>query len=107
MDLSHIFTTEFFEMCFLLCFFAAWPANIYKSLKSRTALGKSVVFEYLVVAGYIFGIVAKLTDDHISFVLGFYILNLLVVCADIMLYYRNRRLDKMRSDSPSSVSRLK
>lgn len=96
MDLSVIFNTEFFEMCFLLCFAAAWPANIIKSLKSRTAKGKSVAFEWLVIAGYLFGIVAKLIDDHLSYVIIFYVVNTLMVSTDVFLYYRNVRLDKAR-----------
>lgn len=96
MDLSTIFNTEFFEMCFLLCFAAAWPVNIYKSLKSKTAKGKSVSFEYIVVLGYLFGIAAKLVDDHLSYVIIFYVVNALMVSFDIVLFYRNTRLDRIR-----------
>lgn len=96
MDLSTIFNTEFFEMCFLLCFAAAWPVNIYKSLKSKTAKGKSVSFEYIVVLGYLFGIAAKLVDDHLSYVIIFYVVNALMVSFDIVLFYRNMRLDRIR-----------
>lgn len=98
MDLTSIFNTEFFEMCFLLCFAASWPVNIYKALKSRTAKGKSVVFGWLVFVGYMFGIAAKLTDDHLSYVIIFYIINALMVSVDIFLYYRNVRLDKARDE---------
>jgi len=96
MDLTTIFNTEFFEMCFLLCFAVAWPVNIYKSVKSRTAKGKSIAFEYLVIMGYLFGIAAKLTDDHLSYVLFFYVLNTIMVAIDVALYHRNVRLDKQR-----------
>lgn len=95
MDLASVFNTEFFEMCFLLCFAAAWPVNIYKSVKSKTAKGKSVSFEYIVVLGYLFGIAAKLVDDHLSYVIVFYVINALMVSADIALYYRNARLDRI------------
>ena len=96
MELSTIFNSEFFEMCFLLCFAAAWPVNIYKSIKARTAKGKSIAFEWLIVLGYAFGIAAKLTADHLSYVLLFYIVNIVMVAIDIVLYYRNSRLDKLR-----------
>ena len=83
-------------MCFLLCFAAAWPVSIYKSWKSRTAKGKSVTFEIIVIIGYLFGIVAKLVDDHLSYVIIFYIINTCMVSIDVMLYFRNVRLDKAR-----------
>ncbi len=89
--------TEVFEMCFLLCFAAAWPVSILKSFRSRTARGKSVGFEILVVIGYLFGIAAKLVDDHISYVIIFYVINTLLVSVDIALYFRNARLDRIQS----------
>ncbi len=98
MALFGVPLTEIFEMCFLLCFAVAWPVNIAKSLRSRTAKGKSVAFEIIVAVGYLFGIAAKLVDDHLSSVLLFYCMNLALVGADIALYVRNRRLDK-RADA--------
>lgn len=44
-----------FETIMLVCFGVSWPFNIYKSLRSRTAKGKSLQFEILVVIGYLFG----------------------------------------------------
>lgn len=96
MDLSFFISTEFFETCFLLCFAVSWPVNIYKSLTSKTAKGKSVQFGYLVFVGYLFGIAAKLVDDHLSYVIIFYAINTIMVGIDIALYHRNARLDKLR-----------
>ena len=93
--LAGITLSEIFETCFLLCFVAAWPVNIAKSLRARTAKGKSVAFEFCVLAGYFFGIAAKLVDDHLSYVVVFYVINTLMVLIDIALYYRNVRLDKL------------
>ena len=104
MDLSAIFTTEFFEMCFLLCFAAAWPANIYKSLKSKTSRGKSVTFEIIVIVGYLFGIAAKLVAPTLSYVIVFYIINTLMVSFDVVLYFRNARLDKLRDQGIYTAS---
>jgi hypothetical protein len=42
-----------FEMIMLVCFGAAWPFSIIKSYKSRDNNGKSVVFLFIVVIGYI------------------------------------------------------
>lgn len=77
----------------LLCFGAAWPFSIYKSYKSRKSSGKSVLFLFIVVAGYLSGILHKLIFSF-NAVIFLYILNLMMVSADILLYYRNRRLEK-------------
>ena len=84
-----------FEMGMLLCFGAAWPLNIYKSLKSRTAAGRSILFQWAIIIGYICGIIGKLTAPVLNgFVLFFYVLNLVMVGTDLVLYVRNYRLDK-------------
>ena len=100
LTIAGIPLTEIFEMCFLLCFAVAWPVNIAKSLRSRTAKGKSVAFEVIVAIGYLFGLAAKFTDDHLSYVVFFYVMNLALVSADIVLYFRNVRLDKLADLKP-------
>jgi len=80
-----------FEIGLLLCFGAAWPVSIYKSLTSKRTEGKSLFFLYLVLIGYAFGILHKLFYSR-DFVIVLYSLNLLMVLTDILLYYRNRRL---------------
>ena len=46
---------EFTEIAMLVLFGVSWPFNIAKSYKSRTAKGKSVIFEFIVIIGYLFG----------------------------------------------------
>jgi hypothetical protein len=75
----------------LLCFGAAWPVSIYKSYTSRTTAGKSVVFLFIVLAGYAAGIVHKLLHSRDA-VIWFYILNSVLVAVDILVYFRNRLL---------------
>ena len=82
-----------FEAGMLICFGLAWPVNIYKSITSRSTKGKSVFFLYVVEVGYVSGIIHKLLYSP-DLILGLYILNLLMVLADIILYYRNRRYEK-------------
>jgi hypothetical protein len=81
-----------FEAGMLICFGASWPLDIYKSLKSRSTAGKSVMFMFVLTVGYIFGIINKIVYNH-DIVLVLYIINLLLVSVDICLYYRNRRLE--------------
>ena len=86
----------------LIIFGCSWPANIHKSLTSRTTLGKSLAFEILVVIGYMFGITAKIIlfkrtgemQASFWFYFWFYLLDILLVSTDIVLYFRNLRIDK-------------
>ena len=82
----------------LLCFCISWPFNIAKSLKSRTAKGKSLPFEICVVVGYLFGIAGKFIGGNITYVLAVYILDILMVSTDIVLTCRNRRLDRLAAE---------
>ena len=92
---------ELFEIIMIVSFGASWPLNVIKSYKARTAKGKSLGFLCLIFFGYIAGITSKLINpdymanfDEKWYVLFFYVLNLLMVGADLILYARNRALDK-------------
>ena len=82
-----------FEIIMLLCFGLAWPLSIYKSYKSRTTKGKSLFFLYVVLAGYVAGVLHKIFY-HMDGVIVFYIINLLLVIADTVLFYRNLWIEK-------------
>ena len=84
-----------FEIGMLVGFGFAWPSNIYKSLKSRTAAGRSAVFLWAILFGYICGITNKILYSN-DIVLYLYILNFIMVSIDTCLFYRNRRLDRAR-----------
>ena len=85
-----------YEIGMLVCFGAAWPLNIYKSFKSRTAAGRSILFQWAILAGYISGIIHKLLYSR-DVVLYLYILNFVMVAVDTALYFRNKRLDRQRA----------
>ena len=94
---------EIFEMIMIVLFGASWPINVVHSYKARTNKGKNLAFLVLIFAGYIFGIISKLVNPlymaEISskwYVLFFYILNFLMISADLLLYVRNGKIDKMR-----------
>jgi len=94
---------DLLEALTIFCFGLSWPISIRKSWVSRTAKGKSVLFEFLLLLGYAFGIVRKalqlcvLGSSGFLFYLSFafYILNSIEIGIDIALYFRNRRLDKL------------
>lgn len=78
-----------FEVLMLLCFAAAWPFSIVKQWRTRSSKGKSVLFSYIIIVGYLFGITNKVVNDDINYVLAFYILDLCLVLIDTAIYYRN------------------
>lgn len=84
-----------FEIGMLICFGAAWPLNIYKSFKSRTAAGRSILFQWAILLGYVCGIIHKLLYST-DVVLYLYILNFVMVAVDTALYFRNKQLDRQR-----------
>ena len=84
------------EAGMLICFGLSWPFNIAKSLRSRTAKGKSVAFEVLIITGYLCGLVGKFILSDLSYVVLFYIADILMVATDLVLTLRNRRLDRER-----------
>ena len=85
---------QFLEACMLVAFGISWPINIYKSLRSHTAKGKSLWFMIFVLVGYLCGLAAKLTAGPLTYVAAFYVLNLCTVSVDLALTVRNKRRDK-------------
>jgi len=85
-----------FEITMLVCFGAAWPVSIYKSLRTRAVAGKSLFFLIIVFVGYMAGILHKLIF-HYDLVIFLYGLNALMVGIDIVLYLRNRLYHVRRS----------
>lgn len=74
----------------LLCFGAAWPFSIYRSIRARSVAGKSLPFLVVVLIGYIAGVLHKVLY-RLDGVVFLYALNGCMVLADILLYFRNRR----------------
>ena len=86
---------EIFEIIMIVCFGFSWPMNVIKSYRSRTTKGKSLPFLLLIITGYVFGIIGKLLGGSFKwYVLFFYVLNFIMVGADLVVYYRNYQLDK-------------
>ena len=100
---------ELFEAIMILCFGLSWPISIRKSYISRTAKGKSLFFEVFIWIGYIFGISRKIIQicidkvpadgvaEFLFYLAGaFYILNFVEITIDMLLYFRNTKLDAAR-----------
>ena len=95
---------QLFETIMLICFGLSWPFNIAKSLKSRTAKGKSLQFELCIVIGYLFGIAGKFISGNVSYVLVVYILDVLMVTIDIILTLRNMALDRLAERKKKEIA---
>ena len=52
----------------------------------------------LITLGYIAGIAAKLVSGQITYVLAVYVFNLVMVLGNLLVYFRNRRLDRQRGE---------
>lgn len=84
---------SFFEAGMLICFGAAWPVSIYKSLKTGKTGSKSLVFLIVIFLGYLSGITHKILykPDPVLFL---YSLNAVMVAVDTILYVRNKRREE-------------
>lgn len=100
-----MFWDSLLETIMLICFAAAWPASIYKSWTSRTRKGKSLFFLVIIFVGYAAGITKVLLRADGSFIIVPYSFNALLVTCDLIIYYRNYRIDEGKSPLISERTR--
>lgn len=93
--------SEILETVMLICFGLSWPINVLKNIKAHTAKNMSLRFVLLIIAGYIAGIIAKLSKGSINYVLGVYILNLIIVSVNVVVYFINKQADKKLQEEES------
>ena len=92
------------ELLMLICFGLSWPVNIRKLYLSRSTRGASIYFYFLIWFGYICGITSKLVMITSSdaawyvtvswYVMLIYIVNFFMLTGGILVWFRNRRLEK-------------
>lgn len=83
------------ECLMLICFGLSWPISVYKSIKSKSTKGKSVIFLLAIIFGYMMGIMGKIISRNINYVIVLYIVNLIVVSTDLCIYCRNHHREKL------------
>ena len=86
---------QIFELIMLVCFGMSWPISVYKSIKSRSTGGKSVVFIIAIIIGYIAGITSKIIGGQTNYVLFMYCLNLSIVSLDLVVYFINKHRERL------------
>ena len=83
----------------LACFGLSWPISVYKSIQSKSTQGKSIVFIIAIIIGYISGIIGKIVNEQLTYVLIIYCFNLIVVSVDLILFFINRKNEKKNSEN--------
>jgi len=71
---------------------------VYKSIKSRSTGGKSVVFIIAIIIGYVSGIIGKIVNGQLTYVLILYAINLVVVSIDLVVYFINKSHEKKQEN---------
>ncbi len=86
---------QILEIAMIVAFGFSWPQNIITSLKNKSTRGKSLAFLILIDTGYVCGILGKLLSGNIVwYVLFFYVLNFIMVSADLCLYFYYRSKER-------------
>lgn len=88
------------EAVMLVCFGAAWPFSIRRSVSSKSTKGKSLFFMAVLLVGYAAGIANKLVNGY-DVVLWLYVLNFVMVGADACLWLHYRRKEKQAERQPA------
>ena len=84
------------ETIMLLCFGCSWPLSLIRNIKARTARSMSLGFIILIITGYVAGIIAKFIKMDVTpwYVFVVYFFNLIVVSANLVVYFINRNYDR-------------
>lgn len=87
---------QLLEAIMLVCFGLSWPMALVKNLKAKSAEGMSLPFLLLIISGYVAGTSAKIIAGNITYVLIVYVVNLVIVTMNLLVFFYNRSLDKKR-----------
>lgn len=92
--------SEILEIVMLVAFGVSWPISLIKNIKSRSTKGVSILFYFLILVGYVAGIISKFTNEAYMasinekwYVLIFYFFNFTVVGLNIIVYFRNKAIE--------------
>lgn len=96
-----------FEFVMLVCFGLSWPISVYKSIKTGSTKGKSIFFIFAVIVGYVSGIIGKIVNNSINYVLILYCVNLFVVSLDLTVYFVNKHRETHPTKSQDNGSTKK
>ena len=95
---------ELLESTMLICFGLSWPMNLAKNIRARSARNMSLQFILLIITGYVAGISAKIYNHRFNYVLVVYLLNLVVVSANVVVYFINLSYDQQAKEANIRLS---
>lgn len=75
-----------FELGFFVFIACAWPISIVRMLRKKSTKGKSIIFSFILLLGYVFGIGHKVLF-RLDWVLAVYILNFCLITADAIVFF--------------------
>lgn len=84
-----------FEALMMVGFGLAWPFNICRSLRTKTAAGKSFLFMITIEFAYVCGMIHKILHNF-DWVFWLYVLNFVMVLVDFFLMLKYTRVDVYR-----------
>ena len=90
-----------FEIGMLVGFGVSWPFALWKTYTSKSVKGKSPVFLWCVLLGYMSGTLHKVFYS-LDPVIVLYVFNGLLVAADLFLYYRYRKREAEAASAGST-----
>ena len=86
---------QILEIAMIVAFGFSWPNNIITTYRNKSTKGKSLAFLLLIDFGYVCGIAGKLIGGNfVWYVMFFYVLNFIMVSADLCLYFYYRAKEK-------------
>ena len=98
--------TNILEATMLVCFGLSWPISVAKNIKAKSAKNMSLRFTLLIIAGYIAGIAAKIISGTFNYVLAVYFINLIAVSCNVVVYFINKKYDKINAQIEAKNSDL-
>ena len=89
------------EGLMMLAFGASWPMQIIKTIRTKNPTGKSFIFMWLILLGYVAGLCSQAFEGHFFTdpVTILYVLNTLMVATDLILSTRYLMLLKKQQKS--------
>lgn len=95
--------SEILETIMLICFGLSWPLNLVKNIKCGSAKGMSLPFILLITFGYIAGISSKIMAGRFNYVFAVYILNIVIVALNIVVYFVNLARDRKKESCDKKI----
>ncbi len=87
---------SFFEALMLVCFGLSWPISIAKAVRTHQVAGKSRLFLFVIIVGYISGMTHKILYSF-DWVIWLYALNASLVFVDLMLCLHYSKVARARA----------